>query len=86
MKGFQAFGLRHKVGIGQNNEIHVSDPMKILIVNLSNSLGRTIGGTIECDEFVPRITKHLEAEHRSIKLAFHSDRIDGVVHIPHPYL
>ena len=76
------FSLRNKIRIRQDDEIHVTDTMKVLIVDLSDGFCRLIGAPIESNELVFVVTHHLEAEGGTIELTFHHRRISRVGDIP----
>ena len=83
MKVFQPLGLAHKVRISQNNEIHVSNPVKVLILDLPESFNRVIIVPIKGDELIVWISVHLKQKVGTAQLTLHNRRRNRIAHIPH---
>ena len=83
MDGFQTFGLFHKIGICQDDKVHIAHPMKVLVVNLTEGRGRMIRVAIAGHKLVIAVANHLETQGRATELTFHDGGLHGFAHIPH---
>ena len=61
MNRLEPLSLLHEIGIGQDNKVHITDTVKILVVNLSESLGRAIRTAIIGNKLIIAISGHLKA-------------------------
>ena len=82
MEGLQTFCLFHEIGIGQDDEVHIADAVKVLVVDLAKSLGRMKTATIEGHKLITAVAKHLEIEGRTVELSLYEGGIRGIAHIP----
>ena len=82
VKGFQTFGLFHKAFIGEDNEVHIADTVKILVFHLADSLCCAIGTAVVGYKLIILVTHCLETEGGTTELTFHLYRIHGVTHVP----
>ena len=82
MEFFQPFGLRHEAFVGQDEEVHVTNPMKVLVFSLLKCLCRAIRAAVEGDEGIVAVAHYLKRELRAVELTLHLLREQGVGDIP----
>ena len=80
--GLEAFSLRNEIGIGQDDEINVADPVKVLVVDFSDGLCREIGTSIVGNKFIIAFAHHLKTQGGTAQLAFDDRWIAGVANVP----